>query len=163
MQSFSLFFVEITQEKLIEIINMTISYSGTVFTINGIWIAILFPEIFIKIYKENEQLKNKENFLSEAYMLLHPLFFGTIFLIISVIFRILIEIKLPYFSSCEWMLNLRFPIIVILVELISYSLFLALKPGIQTYINAREIVKKESRRARMFSNNPTKSKTKEIE
>ncbi|MDK4605488.1 hypothetical protein QG044_10115, partial [Kingella kingae] len=56
MQSFSLFFVEITQEKLIEIINMTISYSGTVFTINGIWIAILFPEIFIKIYKENEQL-----------------------------------------------------------------------------------------------------------
>lgn len=160
MQSILLFYVKIDQENLIDIINISISYSGMVFTINGIWIAILFPQIFTRIYTNTEKLEDKEKFLNEAYTLLRPLVFGTVLLVVSIIFRLIIEIRLPYFSSCKWMLNLRFPIIVILLELISYSLFLALKPGIQTYLDAYKAFKKESRRTRIFSNNPTRKKTK---
>ena len=101
MQSILLFYVEINQENLIDIINISISYSGMVFTINGIWIAILFPQIFTRIYTNTEKLEDKENFLNEAYTLLRPLVFGTVLLVVSIIFRLIIEIRLPYFSSCR--------------------------------------------------------------
>lgn len=163
IQSIFLFHIQINQENLVEITNILITYSGMVFTINGIWIAILFPQIFTKIYRNNEKFESKEKFLSEAYTLLRPLIYGTILLMVSVIFRILIEIKLPYFSSFKWMLNSRFPIMIFLLELISYNLFLSLKPGFQTYIDAYKFVKKEGRRERIFSNNPTRKKNKETE
>ena len=66
MQSILLFHVKINQENLIDIINISISYSGMVFTINGIWIAILFPQIFTRIYTNTEKLEDKEKFLNEA-------------------------------------------------------------------------------------------------
>lgn len=157
-QSIILFYSQIEHESLTDIVNMSVTYSGIVFAINGIWIALLFPQVFEKIYKKDESLNDREEFLNDSYNLLRPLILGTLLLISSIIFRIIIEIRLPFFLPQNWMLSLRLPIIVIILELISYNLFLVLKPGVILYLEAYKVVKKEGRRKRMFSNNQMREK-----
>lgn len=157
-QSVILFYSQIEHDSLTDIVNMSITYSGIVFAINGIWIAVLFPQIFEKIYKKDESLNNGEEFLNNSYNLLRPLIWGALLLISSIIFRIIIEIRLPFFLPQNWILSLRLPIIVIILEFISYNLFLVLKPGVIVYLEAYKVVKKEGRRKRMFSNNQIREK-----
>ena len=109
-QSIILFHSKIEHESLTDIVNMSVTYSGIVFAINGIWIAVLFPQVFEKIYKKDESLNNREEFLNDSYNLLRPLILGTLLLISSIIFRIIIEIKLPFFLPQNRLLSLRLPI-----------------------------------------------------
>lgn len=62
VQSYFLSKSTIDQNKLIDIINLSISFSGIIFAINGVWIAVLFPQIFTKIYNPDEQLKIRKSF-----------------------------------------------------------------------------------------------------
>lgn len=156
VQSVGLFLTPIALDNLIKIIDTSVSFSAVVFTVEGIWLAIIFPNVLTQIYRKDKEITEKEALLKESYILLKPLLFGMVLLLISIIFRVLVEIKLPFFSNEPWFLSMRFPFTVLLIEAIAYNLASALSPGINLYFSAAKELKIQQRKNRLFSNTSKK-------